>query len=135
MIKRVLIIKNNLPLVYRNYEPGAEPSSGTSFGDYQSIVDSITGKAIPGQQREEVSGNNRLVYELDDTILFLVSTDTSEVGVIEILLPELKNLFFAVFPKDYVLGWTGEDTSVFKGFDSKLDQLRSSFENRIMTKP
>lgn len=135
MIKRVLILKNNLPLVYRNYEPGAEPSPGTSFGDYQSIVESITSKAIHGQQREEISGNNKLVYELDDSILFLVSTDTNEVGVIEILIPELKNLFFAVFPKDYILGWTGDDTSVFKGFDSKLDQLRSAFENRIMTKP
>jgi hypothetical protein len=131
----VLIIKNNLPLVYRNYEPGAEPSSGNSFGDYQSIVESITSKAIANQQREEVLGNNKFVYELDESILFLVSTDTNEVGVVEILLPELKNLFFAVFPKDYVLGWTGEDTSVFKGFDTKLDQLRSSFENRIMTKP
>jgi len=135
LIKRVLIIKDNLLLVYRNYEPGAEPSDGTSFGDYQSIVESITSKAIHGQQREEISGNNKLVYELDDSILFLVSADTNEVGVIEILIPELKNLFFAVFPKDYVQGWTGDDTSVFKGFDSKLDQLRSSFENRIMTKP
>ncbi|NPE06749.1 MAG: hypothetical protein GNW80_00575 [Asgard group archaeon] len=135
MIKRVLIIKNNLPLVYRNYEPGADQSLGTSFGDYQSLVESIASKAIHGQQREEISGNNKLVYELDESILFLVSTDTNEVGVIEILIPELKNLFFAVFPKDYVLGWTGDDTSVFKGFDSKLDQLRSAFENRIMTKP
>ncbi|MHA1123068.1 MAG: hypothetical protein ACTSPC_09765, partial [Candidatus Heimdallarchaeota archaeon] len=135
MIKRVLIIKNNHPLVYRNYEPGAEPSPGNSFGDYQSIVESITSKAIHGQQREEISGNNKLVYELDESILFLVSTDTNEAGVIEILIPELKNLFFAVFPKDYVLGWSGDDTSVFKGFDSKLDQLRSAFENRIMTKP
>jgi len=135
LIKRVLIIKNNHPLVYRNYEPGAEPSPGNSFGDYQSIVESITSKAIHGQQREEISGNNKLVYELDESILFLVSTDTNEAGVIEILIPELKNLFFAVFPKDYVLGWSGDDTSVFKGFDSKLDQLRSAFENRIMTKP
>ncbi|MBK5112007.1 MAG: hypothetical protein KGD59_03835 [Candidatus Heimdallarchaeota archaeon] len=135
MIKRVLIIKNDLPLVYRNYEPGAEPSPGTSFGDYQSIVESITSKAIARQQREEISGNNKFVYELDGSILFLVSTDINEVGVIEILLTELKNLFFAVFPKDYILGWTGDDTSVFKGFESKLDQLRSAFENRIMTKP
>lgn len=135
MIKRVLIIKNNQPLVYRNYEPGADPSTGTSFGDYQSIVESITSKAIHGQQREEISGNNKLVYELDESILFLVSTNTNEVGVIEILIPELKNLFFAVFPKDYILEWSGDDTSVFKGFESKLDQLRSAFENRIMTKP
>jgi len=135
LIKRVLVIKNNLPLVFRNYEPGAEPSPGNSFGDYQAIVESISSKAIAGQQREEISGNNKLVYELDESILFLVSTDINEVGVIEIFLPELKNLFFAVFPKDYVLGWTGDDTSVFKGFDAKLDQLRSSFENRIMTKP
>ncbi len=135
MIKRVLIIKNNLPLVYRNYEPGAEPSPGDSFGDYQAIVESITSKAIASQKREEISGNNKFVYELDGSILFIVSADINEVGVIEIFLTELKDLFFAVFPKDYVLGWTGDDTSVFKGFDTRLDQLRSSFENRIMTKP
>ncbi|NHJ05344.1 MAG: hypothetical protein EAX90_11005 [Candidatus Heimdallarchaeota archaeon] len=50
-------------------------------------------------------------------------------------MSELTSLFFAVFPLDYVNSWQGNDVSVFKGFDSKLDQLRSSFENRIMTKP
>ncbi|MHA1355815.1 MAG: hypothetical protein ACTSR1_11645, partial [Candidatus Heimdallarchaeota archaeon] len=31
--------------------------------------------------------------------------------------------------------WKGDDVSVFKGFESKLDQIRSAYENRIITKP
>jgi len=135
LIKRVLILKDKVPLINRNYEPGAEQNQGSSLGAFQPIVDSIAGKVLPGQKAEEISGNYKIVHELDDSLLFLIGVDTNEIGVLEILLPELKNLFYAVFPKDYIAGWDGGDVSVFKGFESRLDQLRSAFENRIMTKP
>jgi len=135
LIKRVLILKNKVPLVNRNYEPGAEFNPRITLGNFQSIVDSIAGKALSGQKREEISNNYKLVYELDEFLLFLIGTDVSEAGVLEIFLQELKSLFYAVFPKDFITSWQGDDTSVFKGFDDRLDQLRSAFENRIMTKP
>lgn len=135
MIKRVLILKNKIPLVNRNYEPGAEPNPGITLGNFQPIVDSIAGKVLNGQKREEISNNYKLAYELDESLLFLIGADVNEAGVLEIFLQELKTLFYAVFPKDFIASWEGDDTSVFKGFDARLDQLRSAFENRIMTKP
>ncbi len=134
MIKRVLVVKNKLPLVNRSYKPGITQDQGTSLGEYQAIVETISGKMLPVQKKEEIIGNNKLTYELDDSVLFIISSDPNEIGILEILLPELKNLFFAIFPKDFVSGWSGDDLSVFKGFESKCDQLRSAFENRIMTK-
>ncbi|MBN1328091.1 MAG: hypothetical protein JXA54_01345 [Candidatus Heimdallarchaeota archaeon] len=135
MIKRVLILKNKIPLTNRNYEPGAEPSQGITLGNFQPIVDSLAGKLLSGQRNEEIVGNYKIVYELEESLLFLIGADVSEAGVLEIFLQELKNLFYAVFPKDFVESWQGDDTSVFKGFEARLDQLRSAFENRIMTKP
>jgi len=132
VIKRIIILKNKKPLVNRNYETPAGPGEG--LGSFQIIVDNLAAKILPGQRSEEISGAYKLVYELDESILFLIASDTTEVAVLEIFLPELKNLFYAVFPRDYVLEWEGDDTSIFKGFEAKLDQLRSAFENRIMTK-
>jgi len=134
MIKRVLILKNNLPLINKNYEPGQEAAKGNSLGDFQAIIDSISNKVIIGQQNEELIGDIKLTYKQIGPAFFVVSSDPNEDGVLEILLPELETLFFSVFPQDYIESWQGDDVSVFKGFEAKLDQLRSSFENRIMTK-
>jgi len=132
VIKRIIILKDKKPLINRNYESISKPGEG--LGSFQTIVDNLIAKVLPGQRIEEISGEHKLAYELDKSILFLVAADKNEVALLEIFLPELKNLFYAVFPRDYVLGWEGEDTSIFKGFEAKLDQLRSAFENRIMTK-
>ncbi|NHK31017.1 MAG: hypothetical protein FK730_06670 [Asgard group archaeon] len=134
MIKRVIVLKNNIPLINRNYEPESSDSP-SSLGAFQAIVDTISGKVLPGLKNEEQIANYRVIYQLDESILFVIGSDMNEVGVQEIFLDELKNLFYAVFPKDFVSSWQGDDVSVFKGFESKLDQLRSAFENRIMTKP
>ncbi|NHJ39746.1 MAG: hypothetical protein FK731_06905 [Asgard group archaeon] len=134
MIKRVIVLKNNIPLINRNYEPEGTDSSG-SLGTFQAIVDNVSSKALPGLKNEEHINNYKVVYQLDESVLFLVGADANEVGLQEIFLDELKSLFYAVFPKDFISNWPGDDTSVFKGFDAKLDQLRSAFENRIMTKP
>lgn len=134
MIKRVLILKNNLPLINKNYEPGQAPAKDNSLGDFQPIIDSISNKAIIGQQNEELIGDIKLTYKQVGPAFFVVSSDSNEEGVLEILLPELETLFFAVFPQDYIESWQGDDVSVFKGFETKLNQLRSAFENRIMTK-
>jgi hypothetical protein len=130
----VIVLKNKIPLINRNYEPEGTDSPG-SLGAFQAIVDTISGKVLPGLKNEEQIANYRVVYHLDESILFVIGSDMNEVGVQEIFLDELKNLFYAVFPKDFVSTWEGDDASVFKGFDAKLDQLRSAFENRIMTKP
>jgi len=134
LIKRVLILKNNLPLINKNYEPGHTPIQGNSLGDFQSIIDTISKKVVLGQQNEELIGDLKLTYKQVGTALFVVSSNPNEEGILEILLPELETLFFAVFPQDYIESWQGDDVSVFKGFEAKLDQLRSAFENRIMTK-
>ncbi len=128
------MLKNNIPLINRNYEPEGTDSSG-SLGTFQAIVDNVSSKALPGLKNEEHINNYKVVYQLDESVLFLVGADANEVGLQEIFLDELKSLFYAVFPKDFISNWPGDDTSVFKGFDAKLDQLRSAFENRIMTKP
>lgn len=134
MIKRVLILKNNLPLINKNYEPGQAPTMGNSLGDFQQIIDSISNTIGIGEQNEELIGNLKLTYKQVGPAFFVVSSDPNEAGVLEIFLPELVNLFFAVFPQDYIESWQGDDVSVFKGFEAKLDQVRSAFENRIMTK-
>ncbi len=134
MIKRVLILKNNFPLVYRNYEPGQAQLKGNSLGDFQPIIDSILNKVSIGQQNEELIGDLKLTYKQVGPAFFVVSSDPNEEGILDILLPELETLFYAIFPQDYVENWQGDDVSVFQGFVAKLDQLRSAFENRIMTK-
>lgn len=135
MIKRVLILKNGVPLVNRNYEPGGEQDQGTSLGEYQGIVDTISNKAIIDQPDEEVIDGKKITYNLTTSLLYVISSDLSDSGVLEIFIPELAVLFSAVFPDDFIGTWEGDDISVFKGFDSKLDQIRSAFENRIVTKP
>jgi hypothetical protein len=135
MIKRVLILKNGVPLINRNYEPGVEQDQGASIGEYQSIVDSISNKAMVGQSAEEVIEGKKITYNLAKNLLYIISSDRNDTGVLEIFIPELASLFSAVFPEDFINSWNGEDTSVFKGFESKLDQIRSAFENRIVTKP
>jgi len=135
LIKRVIILKNKIPIVNRSYEPGESADTNSSLGEYQTIIDGISAKAFAGQKNEEVSGNNKFSYTLSDNVLFIIVSDPNELGVLEILVPELEKLFFAVFPKDFVNNWNGDDASVFKGFDSRLDQIRSAFANRIMTKP
>ncbi|MHA1365592.1 MAG: hypothetical protein ACTSXA_04430 [Candidatus Heimdallarchaeota archaeon] len=135
MIKRVLILKNGVPLINRNYEPGVEQDQGASLGEYQSIVDSISNKAMVGQPDEEVIDGKKITYNSTTNLLYIISTDLSDAGVLEIFIPELANLFSAVFPEDYISTWQGDDVSVFKGFESKLDQIRSAYENRIITKP
>ncbi|NHJ47626.1 MAG: hypothetical protein FK733_07550 [Asgard group archaeon] len=132
MIKRVIVRKNNSILISRSYEPGDDGSAG--LGAFQSIIDAAASKALPGQKNDEVIGNYKVTYELDESLLFVIGSDVNEVGVEEIFLGELKNLFYAVFPKDFIAGFEGDDPSVFKGFEAKLDQLRSAFENRIETK-
>lgn len=134
MIKRVIILKDGLPLVNNNYEPGQNKDLGTVLGNYQTTIDLIRQKASVGQKKEEIISGNKVTYKKVQSVLFVVSSDTNEIGVLEIFLPELENLFFGVFPEDFVNTWQGDDISVFKGFEAKLDQLRSSFENRIMTK-
>jgi len=135
MIKRVLILKNGVPLINRNYEPGGERDLGTSLGEYQGIVDTISNKAMIGKAAEEVIDNNKVTYNLTSNLLYIISSDLSDAGVLEIFIPELSTLFSAVFPDDFISTWQGDDVSVFKGFESKLDQIRSAFENRIITKP
>ena len=135
MIKRVLILKNGVPLINRNYEPGGERDLGTSLGEYQGIVDTISNKAMMGKAAEEVIDNNKITYNLTSNLLYIISSDLSDAGVLEIFIPELSTLFSAVFPDDFISTWQGDDVSVFKGFESKLDQIRSAFENRIITKP
>jgi hypothetical protein len=132
VIKRVIVRKNNNILISRNYEPGDDGSAG--LGAFQAIVDAVASKALPGQKSDEVIGNYKATYELDESLLFIIGSDINEVGVIEIFLSELKSLFYAVFPKEFIAGFEGDDPSVFKGFETKLDQLRSAFENRIETK-
>ena len=134
MIKRVLILKDNRPIVHKSYEPGQPPAVVTNLGEFQTIADTILQKSLITQQNEEIIYNQKITYKKVGSALFVVSSDPSEVGIKEILLPELITLFFAVFPQDFVDGWQGDDVSVFKGFESKFDQLRSAFENRIMTK-
>ena len=63
MIKRVLILKDKFPLVNKSYEPGQQPAAGNDLGEYQPIIDSISQKAIIGQQIEEVIGNQKLTYK------------------------------------------------------------------------
>ncbi|MHA1126166.1 MAG: hypothetical protein ACTSO7_10585 [Candidatus Heimdallarchaeota archaeon] len=135
MIKRVLILKNGVPLINRNYEPGGEQDQGATLGQYQGIVDTVSNKAMIGQPAEEVIDGKKITYSLSPNLIYIISSDLSDTGVLEIFIPELSTLFSAVFPDDYISTWTGEDASVFKGFESKLDQVRSAFENRIITKP
>ncbi|MFW9924973.1 MAG: hypothetical protein ACFFDW_16980, partial [Candidatus Thorarchaeota archaeon] len=134
MIKRVIILKDGLPLVNNNYEPGQNKDLGTVLGNYQTTVDLVKQKVSVGQKKEEIIGSNKITYKKTQSVLFVISSDPNEVGVLEIFIPELENLFFGVFPEDFVSTWQGDDISVFKGFEAKLDQLKSSFENRIMTK-
>ncbi|MHA1355814.1 MAG: hypothetical protein ACTSR1_11640 [Candidatus Heimdallarchaeota archaeon] len=95
MIKRVLILKNGVPLINRNYEPGVEQDQGASLGEYQSIVDSISNKAMVGQPDEEVIDGKKITYNSTTNLLYIISTDLSDAGVLEIFIPELANLFSA----------------------------------------
>ena len=40
MIKRVIVLKNNIPLINRNYEPEGTDSPG-SLGAFQAIIDEL----------------------------------------------------------------------------------------------
>ncbi|MEA2069725.1 MAG: hypothetical protein U9O98_00390 [Asgard group archaeon] len=133
MIRKVVITQRETPLIVRNYEPGA--SDRGNLEGFQSTINTIFEKTEPDEISEEIINNEKVSYKRGEEVLFIVTSDPNELGVKEIFLKELERLFFAVFPEEFVNTWQGDDTSVFAGFEGKLDQLRSAFENRIMTKP
>jgi hypothetical protein len=135
VIKRVVVLKEKTPLINRVYEPGASQSTATDLGPFQSVVDTVYQKLTVEKMGEEIINNSKITYSKNGDIIFITSSDRDETGVLEIFQPELETLFFAVFPQEFVDNWQGDDVSVFKGFEPKLDQMRSAFENRIATKP
>jgi hypothetical protein len=136
MIKKAAILKGEVPLVYQDYV-GKQNSriSENPLGGFEPLAKSIVAKVNEGQVSEELIDDQKVAYSKKADVTFIVVTDPNEVGVLEVFLPELIDLFFGVFPEDYIQSWDGEDTSVFTGFQSRMGQLRSSFSNKIMTKP
>ncbi|MBD3191327.1 MAG: hypothetical protein GF308_11820 [Candidatus Heimdallarchaeota archaeon] len=130
MIKRIWILINGQPIIQKNYVPEGD----LVLENFGVIAKSLADEAVPGQLKEEMRGETKLTYAIEASAFFIIASDTQEAGVLEIFLPELIELFFAVFGKEFVENWDGGDISVFKGFGAKIDQLRSSFANRIMTK-
>lgn len=130
MIKRIWILIDSQPIIQKNYVLEGD----MVLENFEVIAKSLAEEAVPGQLKEEMKGETKLTYAIEESTFFIIASDTQEAGVLEILLPELIDLFFAVFGKEFVENWEGGDISVFKGFGTKVDQIRSSFANRIMTK-
>ena len=75
MIKRVWILKDGQPLVTKSYDPAGD-------GGFQATVTALIGQAISGQKKEELEGDLKLTYTLEDNLFFIIVSDPDEAGII-----------------------------------------------------